>query len=508
MFNCLPSKGLVVLVLAASLFAIQEVGAQQYDLIVPSSGLRSTADISAIGLTITDSRGTQTIYTRDRRYDSADGRYIGFFSRSANQIIGFPAAERGSMMIGRAGIGGVNYRASQMQVQKRQAAFRPAVPPVIGGVGGIGASVPMGGTGIGSAPLTGAGVGAPSGGTLHGAGPGFGNPLAIGSIRRATYLRLTSADAQPVGFSLGIGRGATAAMKPSVASEVWQIVPLGAYYRVQCYVGGNTYSLAVAHGSLAISLEPARQDSRQLWHVSAIPGNPNAVTLESVYYPGRMLAGGRDGLVGLERYAVANAQVWLMQQYQPPAAFVPSRRLVNHEIRANPPIPVTVQLANPHRRQLWALIQDRRPSGQALRAKVDPGQAVPVRLERDGGATLIETYEVVDAFGRISTQSFQTTVPPESIYDVSVYELIAQSISIDRTRRGGGRIDDTNYQPKSLGYFRLPAELQPVQMDIYAQAKEAGNPGGVRRIDPRKWTSSPEPLDPVERMLQDRGFPN
>ncbi len=73
---------------------------QSYELSVPNKpGLASTAEFRDGWLTITDSRGQQTLYERHPESDSRDRRFLGYFSRQANQILQWPVSGRGNMNI-------------------------------------------------------------------------------------------------------------------------------------------------------------------------------------------------------------------------------------------------------------------------------------------------------------------------------------------------------------------------------------------------------------------------
>lgn len=52
-------------------------------------------DASSRGLMVTENSGTQFFYSRARRYDLPDGRYLGFYNQTLNRIIRFPRSGRG-----------------------------------------------------------------------------------------------------------------------------------------------------------------------------------------------------------------------------------------------------------------------------------------------------------------------------------------------------------------------------------------------------------------------------
>ncbi|MEM7560892.1 MAG: hypothetical protein AAF394_17350, partial [Planctomycetota bacterium] len=88
--------------------------------------------------------------------------------------------------------------------------------------------------------------------------------------------------------------------------------------------------------------------------------------------------------------------------------------------------------------------------------------------------------------------------------DLSVYEEHLQSIAIDRTGTSPNPIEDVNYVPKSVGWLPLPVGegLPEVsRMDLYAKAKQARNPGGVRRLDAEQFNAK-TPERPLEQILK------
>ncbi len=83
-----------------------------------------------------------------------------------------------------------------------------------------------------------------------------------------------------------------------------------------------------------------------------------------------------------------------------------------------------------------------------------------IDVERDNGATKVETFEVRDVNGFWNRREFRTDIPPATLYDLSVYEEFLQSIAIDRTGTSPDPIEDVNYQPRSIGLFLLPPGSQ------------------------------------------------
>ena len=181
--------------------------------------------------------------------------------------------------------------------------------------------------------------------------------------------------------------------------------------------------------------------------------------------------------------------------YEPPPAPHPAVLappvLISRQVIAATPLPAAaVNLVNRHERELWVVVADLRNPAKVAKFKIKPGETKNLLVDRDAGSRIIETWQIADPFGgsRIERNGYE--VPPQPLYDVSVYERVLQSVAIDRTKRGQGRIEDVNWSPKSVGFFLLPAgpELPAkATIDLYAEAVGANNPGGVRQINPQEW---------------------
>jgi hypothetical protein len=204
-------------------------------------------------------------------------------------------------------------------------------------------------------------------------------------------------------------------------------------------------------------------------------------------------------------------EVFYWQAVTVPVPVVPDLRprLITRKVVRNPPLaPVEVELANSYDRELWITVQDLGDPKESQRLKIPAGEATRVTLDRDAGATVFETWEVPLRTGEVVLDERETPIPPKPLYRVSVYELFAQSIAIDGTKRGKGRIEDVNYSPKSVGAFPSPAGSSlkdGSSIDVYERAERQKNPGAVDRIDPREWSGRPSrENDPVEQLLRPR----
>lgn len=88
--------------------------------------LSSNAVLERGRLTVVDPQGQTFVYTRDRKLDSRDGDYLGFYSEKARQALRFPADGSGAMEVGDAT--GTRWRTSRQTV--RPVGRRPANRPV------------------------------------------------------------------------------------------------------------------------------------------------------------------------------------------------------------------------------------------------------------------------------------------------------------------------------------------------------------------------------------------
>ena len=121
-------------------FTTTAIAQSEFVLRVPGQdALTSSAIVDESQIVIRDSQGQRFVYERDRRLDTRDGEYLGFYSRGARQALRWPTDSRGSMLIGDAG---GNWRKSQQRIQP---AGRPAArptnrPPT--GFGPVGRNIP------------------------------------------------------------------------------------------------------------------------------------------------------------------------------------------------------------------------------------------------------------------------------------------------------------------------------------------------------------------------------
>jgi hypothetical protein len=244
-----------------------------------------------------------------------------------------------------------------------------------------------------------------------------------------------------------------------------------------------------------------------LWRIQAL--NAGGYWIESVGMPGVWLTCGQNGGLWLQPLVNSPYQVWWPQQPSFPLP-VPQYRNVAEQYIPNAPLPpANLRVNNTHTDTLFILLSDRRAANQVTKLRIPAAGSQTVTLQRDAGGTVVQTIEMADAFGNWDRYEYQIPVPPSILYDMSVYEEFLQSIAIDRTGKSPNVIEDVNYQPRSLGFFLLPAgDALPESgaIDAYGAAVEANNPGAVRRI-PKKdlpnSSSQPSPRDPLKDLLDE-----
>lgn len=296
------------------------------------------------------------------------------------------------------------------------------------------------------------------------------------------------------------------ATSQSSAAADWWVAPAGVgYVRMQTYRDGRVYAIG-SQSSRHATLMPLSQDPRQLWRVTGAGRIDNRFILENVQYPGNCLTHVAGG-VALQPINFVPTQLWV--PLVPPLlpALQPIYRTVSHEVRANPPLPpAQLELFNSQRHALIVLVGDIRPGAAVQQLRIPPNGSQTVVLERDAGATIVETVEIRTALGGWDRQQFVTAVPPSTFYDLSVYEEQIQSIAIDRTGKSPNPIEDINFVPKSVGWILLPPGAvlpEHSRLDVYSRAESAHNAGAVRRLDPKQFDRASARPDPLEAILQE-----
>lgn len=153
----------------------------------------------------------------------------------------------------------------------------------------------------------------------------------------------------------------------------------------------------------------------------------------------------------------------------------PRRTLLAERILPNPPLgPIEVTVQNPHTEDLLVGFVDLRkappkPKEHALPA----GTSKKFLLDRDAGATIERTFELLTPAGQVVQQVETIPVPPARIWDLVVWEYKV-------TYQVIGQPELTRKSRRSLGVVPLPAgQAMPDELNIYQAAIDMKNPGAA-----------------------------
>lgn len=448
--------------LVLSLLVATAHAQRRYELIVEGTDIVSQAERTPQRLVIIDARGNATEYSRDRRFDPEDGGFIAYFSPAARQILRWPTSDRGNMQIAD-------------MVEGRPSAFRLSRM------------------------------------TIHslqpGGGPeGTGIPGAADIESRSPFRLVSAAHAMHALTAAADGRLAFE-WAADDHGQAWLFTPLdNGYYRIHSGLQGRRRSLSGPPVGPP-RLDRTARDASQLWQMIPIHDRPGvyAFACAGKDRAAHVLTADASGGLSLQPFVNSRFQMWALSPWAgvlPPA--FSEYRFVSRELRPNPPLqPALVEFLNSHSKELWVLVADRRNPAESMRLRIPAGQTETIRLARDAGGTLVEIYEY-GVPGLTQRDEFATPLPPAVRYDVSVYELAVQSITIDRTVPGG-KLENVNYSPKSVGWFELAPgpELESGSLNVFQTAARQKNPGAVRRIEPSEWEPQSSPTDPVESLLEE-----
>jgi hypothetical protein len=510
--------------LSAELGAQEPV--QQYQLVAPQAGTTSTATRTADRLEITAGDGEVTRYAREPRLDPAGDAWLAYFDRPGRQVVLWPRSNRGPFQIGTVQGVNIDYRESQMEIRPvattgEQVNQRVVLPE---------RELTDRNRGLRDDPARPDRV---NNRRWSGNQPGtnepgdwrqwFGNAASNSQLRpspifenlhageandaSAQLLRLAAGEPHEEPWLLARNEQSGLGIAPITSAQEadWWVAPAGmGYVRLETYDRGRVFAVSTTR-TRGLILEPLAQDTRQLWQVR-YGRHQSRYVLESAFHPGWCLTQTGTG-VALQPIAFVPQQLWLPLLAPLPPAFEPFWNSVSREVHANPPLaPAELQLVNSHRNALFVLLGDTRNSQPAHAIRIEANDSVILTLDRDPGGTLVETFEIRSPTGIWERQQLVTSIPPTAYYDVSVYEEFLQSIAIDRTGKSPNPIEDVNYVPRSIGWFPLPAGAElPARgsLDAYQRARQANNPGAVRRMDPRLF-HEPEPsLTPAEALLKE-----
>lgn len=449
---------------------------QTFDLSVPGSPIRSIAQIDVNRLTIIDAQGAASTYVRDRQFDTSG--YLGFSSTVLQQTIRWPASGSGRMQIASGGsrTGAIAFRASQMVIAPRLAVPGTSAPPR----GGIAAP------GVAATPES-----TPS-----------NDPRSVYRIESAMGAGSVLAATPRAGERIYLGNWRT-----DVHEAEFRFLPTdNGYVQMVSYHDEN---LAVGIASTNAGnfgdamLFDRRLGGRHGMEFRFVPGDGGFMTIEMRQdrdfvieldnRPSNLAAkvrvGTRHGLQNqlfrLVRVASPTGNM-LPPAGLPPVVSPPPRAVVSQTVVPETPLePVMVELYNSHAKEIWVLVTDFRDPNKPQRLKIPANKSKTVEFDRDAGSRIESLHEVRLPGGGIARERRTAAVAPKPLYEISVYELIAQSTYIDRTRPGTA--PEIDHAPRSVGSFVVPATFQGGRSDIYQAARRQNNAGGVRRLNLEDW---------------------
>jgi hypothetical protein len=474
-----------------------EAQEQQFELVAPHLRVASTASLTPRQLVVTNSQGVATHYERQPRLDSPDGLWLAYASSTANQVVRWPMSGAGNMQIGEVHAGTVSYRQSQMVIQPiagvpARIVERPALPPLT-------ASQP-------GEILPPEQLAPPVDPAAESQASQYFQELATRGDRML--------DAELLWLATQDGRGGQSWLQSNEAElsvdrnqpSGWWIAPTsGGFARLQTSRQGRVFAIS-SRADGTVAMQPLAQDARQLWRVIGDGRLSGGFMLENGFHPGTCLTRTPAGGLVIQAIRFLPQQTWFPFTTVSLAVAQPFWRSSQRELHVNAPLPpAQLELINSHRQALLVLLADRRPGHAVQEIRLEPNSSQTVALDRDSGATLVETYEIRNPIGTWESRQLVTAVPSAAYYDLSVYEEHLQSIAIDATGKSPNPIEDINYVPKSVGWLPLPAGTElPArgELDVYPLAKSANNPGAVLRLDPHRLdVGTAASQDPLENIL-------
>ncbi len=292
----------------------------------------------------------------------------------------------------------------------------------------------------------------------------------------------------------------------------WIVTPLNnSLARIDWFFNNQFYALQAMGAQRPLQCVPVSSSLSQLWRLQRFPGNNSSFIFESLQYPGYCATFINDSIF-LQPIAFLPTQQWWFD-HPPTLSLPPILRNTSQQVVPNAPLPpATVSLINTSQDRVIALVAELQNPKAAQEIEIPAQGQATVQLQRDAGATIVESFEVVTAGGLWDRQERSYRIPPVPLYDISIYEVFLQSIAIDRTGTSPNPIEDINYQPRSIGIFQVPpgGQLPEVaQIDIMETARRSNNPGGVRplpsKLKPAAASNAgPDPLKSILNEIQSR----
>ncbi len=147
--------------------------AQDFEMFEPPGVLVARVEVRPGRLVMYEALDTRLYFSREHRYDSIDGRFVGYFNYPLNRILRFPRSGRGQMETADLDDFAPHYRLTFRYVRPLVDGAGPPIPPPIFGYGSPGYGSP----GYGGPGYVGPGMPGP-----FLPGPGFGGVFPIGPV--------------------------------------------------------------------------------------------------------------------------------------------------------------------------------------------------------------------------------------------------------------------------------------------------------------------------------------
>src|SRR6056297_3012427 len=77
----------------------EQTEGQDFHLVEPSGVITADVYVRRGMITVNDANGMQYVFTRNRSFDSIDGRYLGYWLPSRNRVVRFPRSGRGLIQV-------------------------------------------------------------------------------------------------------------------------------------------------------------------------------------------------------------------------------------------------------------------------------------------------------------------------------------------------------------------------------------------------------------------------
>ncbi len=182
-----------------------------------------------------------------------------------------------------------------------------------------------------------------------------------------------------------------------------------------------------------LSIRAIANEAAQLWRWYSSPQAAGAYLLESVMFPGYALSN-QNGQMMLLPISMASYQYWY--PVYPNIALAPAFKSVSTRVVPNTPLPpARIDFVNSHSDAIFVLLADVRASGQVETIRIPAGQRHQVMLDRDAGATIVETHEYLapTVFGIDKSLPFRFH-PRSTMTSASTMRFCSRSPSIGRAR--------------------------------------------------------------------------